>query len=327
MKFDLSRSVIPYMLTLFCFGLCYAAEVNSVEKTNVASLEQQKVNDSNESALPATSQPIIIWHWSSYYDDLEPLRLALSTGLITHVSIGMMSRRDSDYTKDLKVLSAIKMVKNSGAKLIWLHWLWPAYHIEQSRPEDLFDPNFYIQEIRFIRAEADKIGADFVAFDTEPYGNTPMFAYKKKEIILEAKDLQRLKATIKEVIDTVGKVDFILPEGWPGNLPPHDIIAELGTNRISSGVSYFNYKRIKSVKVPYEIFGVYVNTTRENKGYPELPFFLVSDIFDNSYLWSNKKGIFLYPRERNAEAVARELVKYARSLPAVKARQESATRN
>lgn len=327
MKFDLSRSVIPYMLTLFCFGLCYAAEVNSVKKTNVASLEQQKVNDSNESASPTTSQPIIIWHWSSYYDDLKPLRLALSTGLINHVSIGMMSRRDSDYTKNSKVLSAIKMVKDSGAKLIWLRWLWPAYGIEQSRPEDLFDPNFYIQEIRFIRAEADKISADFVAFDTEPYGNSPMSAYKKKEIILKAKDLQRLRSTIKKVIDTVGKVDFILPAGWRGNLLPHDIIAELGTNRISEGVYYFNYRRIKRVRVPYEIFGAYVNTTRENKRYPDLPYFLISDIFDNSYLWSSKKGIWLYPRERKAEAVARELVKYARNLPAVKTSQGPARKN
>ena len=49
--------------------------------------------------------------------------------------------------------------------------------------------------------------------------------------------------------------------------------------------------------------------------------------FDNSYLWSNKKGIFLYPRERNADAVARELVKYARNLPAAKAGREPAKRN
>jgi hypothetical protein len=240
----------------------------------------------------------------------------------------MMSGRDSDYTKDLKVLSAIKMVKNSGAKLIWLRWLWPAYHIEQSRPEDLFDPNFYIQEIRFIRAEADKIDADFVAFDTEAYGNSPLKRYlSATRMHLSSIELNKIQYAISEAISKTGQIDYILPAASLDKSHPYCILAQLGKNRISEHTYYNNEKNIRNIKYPYEIFGAYVNTTRENKSYPELPYFLISDIFDNSYLWSNKKGIWLYPSERNADAVARELVKYARNLPAAKAGREPAKRN
>ncbi|HUU41245.1 MAG TPA: hypothetical protein VMW42_09900, partial [Desulfatiglandales bacterium] len=85
---------------------------------------------------------------------------------------------------------------------------------------------------------------------------------------------------------------------------------------------YANYKRIKHIKVPYEIFGAYVNTTRENKNYPKLPYFTIAEIFDNSQLWSDKKGLFIYPLENKAELIAKDLVKYSRKLSFAKLSEE-----
>jgi len=304
----LAGGIVSFVLISACSG---DDDTRSPAKTG-----QEKV------AGGPKEEPIIIWHWGSYYDDLEPLKLALSTGLVNHVTIGTIHRKDKDFRKDLKVLKAIKIVKDSGVKLIWLRWLWPAYDVKESRAEDLFDPNFYIKEIRYLRAEANEIGADFVALDTEAYAYSPIQAYDKGEIILKAEDLRRLKAIIKKVIDAAGKVDFIFPAGTTGNIMPYGILSELGTNRVSEDTYYSNYEAIKKIKTPYEIFGAYLNTTRENKKHPHLPYFLVPEIFDNSYLWSDRKGLYLYPREGNAKAVAEELVKYARNLPAVRAEKK-----
>lgn len=279
-------------------------------------LAAQNIVEPNEKSTISKPQPIIIWHFSSFWDSLSSLETALSSGLITHVSIGgpLHRKDDGDPKKMQKALKAIKRCKIAGAKTIWIRWLWPGYSIDRTREEYLFDPNFYIQEINAIRAEGEKIGADFVAFDTEAYGKSPLSAYHKGQQIFKTKDRKRLKYVVEAAINEAGKVDFILPAGWKGNRMPYLILAQLGTNRISES-TYYNHERIKNIKTPYEIFGAYVNTTRENEHSKVLPYFLIHEIFDNSHLWSDKKGLWLYHGKGKAEALAQELVKYARSLP------------
>ncbi len=50
---------------------------------------------------------------------------------------------------------------------------------------------------------------------------------------------------------------------------------------------------------------------------PNAPYFLVSDVFEKSWLWSDKKGVFLYTDRKKALAVAKELLAYANKLPKV----------
>jgi hypothetical protein len=290
---------------MICTGSCKA---NMPKDPNMSSQTTSQVGPNRK--------PIIIWHYNSMRDELRTVQLVLSSGLITHVSIGgTLHRKDKDYKKNSRALEAIKIVKSFGAKVIWVRPLWPLYSVEESSPEDLFDPNYYIREITILRDEKKAVGADFVALDQEAYGYTPLKKYLRGRNTLTESQRKRLENVIEQVIKTTGKVDFILPAGIVFPLEPANILSRLGVNRISETTYYDNAALRARIQYPYEIFGVYLNTVKENKDIPNLPLYLVSEIFDKSQLWSNKKGLFLYPREHNALAVAKELVAYSKKLP------------
>lgn len=315
------------MILFFMFGVIIPVAVGiTIVATDCSDANRTEELDQAARVTGTTKAkkpPFIIWHYSGYRDKPESVEIALSSGLITHVNIqGALHRKDRYYKKNANILKTIQIAKNYGAKIIWSRWLWPGYTVEDSNAKDLFDVNFYIKEIEALREEAKTFGADFTGLDTEPYARSPMVAYKDNRITLKPEDRQSLKLLIKQVVNSVGTVDFIYPAGWFGNTMPCDIIAELGIFRVSEMTFYANYKRIKHIKVPYEIFGAYVNTTRENKNYPKLPYFTIAEIFDNSQLWSDKKGLFIYPLENKAELIAKDLVKYSRKLSFAKLSEE-----
>lgn len=290
-------------------GICHGN--NRAEDTNEA---EQKANVSQ----PA-QKPIIIWYHNISRDTPAATEIALSSGLVSHVMIKSMHRKDYDkeWRKMPKVVKAIEVVKRYKAKLIWNQSLWPLYGIEQSSKEDLFDPNYYIKEIQTFRSEGLTLGADFVAVDTEPYGYSPIKKYLKGGGKLTREQTERLKNVIKQVVKTVGTVDFVLPAGSMNESHPYNILSELGRYGIAENTYFSNLKVIKKIKYPYEIFGAYINTVPDRPGHPYSPYFTIQEIFEKSHLWSDKKGLFLYPKEHHALAVAKELLAYSKSLPDV----------
>jgi len=259
--------------------------------------------------------PIIIWYHHVYKDRPIALRTALYSGLITHAMIKDVHRKDIHYKNDADVLEALKIAKSFDVKLIWSRPLWPGYGIEQSSTEDLFDPNYYIQEIKILRAEANEVGVDFVALDTEAYAHAPVGKYLRHKHGLNTKQREKLKLTIGKVIKAVGKVDFVYPGGSIYSQHPANTLGRLGKYRISGYFYYGNEERRKSMRFPYHIVGIHVNTTRENKKHQQLPYYYVSEVFTQSHLWSGKKGVFIYPHDRKGLAIAKELVAYSRKLP------------
>jgi len=286
--------------------------------TNISRPEDNDKNPNNLKTAQAREKPMIIWFHSAYGNSLESLKTALSSGMISHVIVLYMHRKDRDWKANQKVRKAVEMVKNSDAKLIWCRDLWPYYAINDTKYEDLFNPLYYIQEIRHLRAEAKEMGADFVGLDTEPYGNSPMKLYLKGKdrIRLNYGKRQQIKLAIEKVVQEAGKIDFILPAGSGSTDHPHNIIANLGKIRIAESTYHANEEYIKKLQYPYEIFGVYLNTVKRNEQNPKAPFVLVREIFDERpYLWSNKKGLFLYTDRNRCLAVAKDLVAYAKTLP------------
>jgi hypothetical protein len=227
--------------------------------------------------------------------------------------ISYMHRADASWEKSDKVLQAIKMVKDSEAKLIWCRDLWPYYKNEGIKLSEFFDPDYYTKEILAIRSEAKKIGADFVCLDNEAYGNSIMKYYLKNSKKLTREELDKLRTAIEKTVATVGKVDFTMHAGWSSR-PCFALLAQLGNNRICEETYWFDEKRYKTIRYPYEIFGVYVNTVRENKQNPNQPYFLISDIFERSKLWADKKGLFLYSDGKNSLKVAKALCDYSKTL-------------
>lgn len=271
-----------------------------------------QVNDVNNT--PPVTKPMIIWYHGGSGYSLESLKTAISSGLITHAMVIYMHRADADWKTNANVRKAIEIVKKSDVKLIWGHSLWPLYANEAIKLSDFFDPNYYIQEIKALRSEAKKIGADFVCLDNEPYGNSLMKYYLKGRRKPTAKEREKLKAAIEQAVATVGKLDFTMHAGAIGR-PSFAILAQLAQNRICEQTYWFDEERYKTIKYPYEIFGVYVNTVRSRPEKPNAPYFLVSDVFERSWLWSDKKGVFLYADRKKALAVSRELLAYVNRLP------------
>jgi hypothetical protein len=195
-------------------------------------------------------------------------------------------------------------------KVIWSRSIWPNHIIDDVRLSDYFDPDYYINEIKILRKETEKLGADYTSLDMEPYAYCPMQKLWRNRFSLSPQQERLLTDAMDKVFAAVGQVDFIYPGGYVRSKHPANVFARLGKIRISTDTYYDNPDRLKLIKYPYDIFGLDVDTQRYNKHMPQLPFYLVSDIFERSELWSHKKGVFIYPNEHRALAVARALVEY-----------------
>ena len=310
------RKIVYYRLGcvfgvgIFLLAVCTICFANSNGQT-------QNV-DSNET-LPyeKKQQPIIIWFHNGVTDKPEALKIALSSGLVNHVIVKYMHPADRDWRKKKNVLEAIEIVKRSRAKLIWCRNAWPYENVQDARLSDFFDANYYIRQITNLRAEAAEMGADYVALDMEAYAYAPVGRYLKGKdrIFLSKAQWRQLEEAIDTAIEKAGKVDFIFPGGSVDETKPNGVLARLGKMRIAEETYWSNEERQKRITFPYEIFGAYLNTVREDKNHPGSWHFLVPEIFEKSELWSKKEGLFLYPKERRAMEVARELLAYSRTLP------------
>ncbi len=263
-----------------------------------------------ESTRPPVAQPAVIWFHSVSSNSLASLRQALSSRLINHVLMLYMHRNDADWRSSEKALAAIDMVKKSKAKLIWCRDLWPYYKIKAVQAEDLFDPNYYVTEVAHLRAEAAEIGADLVALDTEPYGDSPLKQYLKNKQAYTAGNFRSLTATLEHALKRLKKVDYILPAGSTARLHPYNLLSQLGVNRISETTYYNRSDRVARIKYPFEIYGTYVRPYRGNPEHARLPFYLVTDVFEQSQIWAHKKGVLLYTDGKHCEKTALALAQY-----------------
>ena len=300
------------LLLVFFFTLIITTDVF------LADVNQEAADDAN--SVQPGEKPIIIWYHSGEQESTLSLKTALASGLITHVVVKYRSPADGPWYAERKVREAIEVVKNSDAKLIWGRDLWSRWVVKDAKVEDLFDPQYHIKQIQSLRAEAREIGADFVFLDTEPYGNSPMrpFMISSKRVFLTNEQHKKLKAVVESVVRKTGKVDFIAPAGWwgyPGHNHPSDVLANLGKIRIAENTYYDNPRQRNAIEYPYEIFGAYLKTTKKNEKSPHNPFFLVSEIFESSDLWSNKKGLYLYTTTKDSLAVAEALLDYSKTIP------------
>ena len=263
-----------------------------------------------ESTRPPVAQPAVIWFHSVSSNSLESLRQALSSQLINHVLMLYMHRNDADWRSSEKALAAIDLVKESKAKLIWCRDLWPYYKLKDVQAEDLFDPNYYVTEVKQLRTEAEEMGADLVALDTEPYGDSPLKKYIKNKQAYTAGNFRTLTTTIESALKRLDKVDYVLPAGSTARLHPYNLLSQLGVNRISETTYYNRSDRVARIKYPFEIYGAYVRPYRRNPEHTLLPFYLVTDVFEQSQIWAHKRGVMLYTDGKHCERTALALGQY-----------------
>lgn len=259
-----------------------------------------------------TPRSTVIWSFVGSRDESESLATALRSQLITHVAIFAGNRFTSDALDSTHTVEAIAIAKEAGVKLILVRNIW------RSKPDPdyglsvLTDVDFYVREMELLREEANRVGADYVAFDTEAYGITSLSEYFRMPGGFVEEDFDAVVGTINQVIGLTGQVDFVLPAGSNKNFHPYRAIAGLGKQRISEHTYYDNEEITDSITYPFEIAGMYVNVTKENKNRHWLAYYLPEEVFgDKAHIWKQRNGLMIWPREYYAAEVARELVIFA----------------
>jgi len=260
--------------------------------------------------------PAIIWFHPVKSNSIQSLRVALSSRLPNHVMISYMHRRDADWQKSREAMEAIEVVRQSGARLIWCRDLWPYYKNKGIGEGVLADPNYYVQEIRSLRAEGQAMKADCVALDVEPYGHSPLKSLFKSGLKLSRRDLNAMAQAIQAAIQEVGQVEFVLPAGSLQKDHPYNLLSSLGTRRISESTYYQDSGTVRPVPYPFEIFGAHVSPRKWSFASSGRSCFMAEDLFNRSQIWSSKQGLFLYSSGPDSLKVAKALQDYTQDLVA-----------
>lgn len=277
--------------------------------------------------VEAPNSPMIIW-FHPVETDPEILRLALSSGVFSHLMLTWLHEYDRPYSlayplskKGLRNLQkALRLCKEKEVEVIWTRWLYPGYnHIKfPFISEDIFEATYYVQRVRNIRKEARLMGVDLVALDTEPYGASSLKPMRMGRYELSEAKFGALRNAIKAAIKAEGRVDFVLPAPRVGQR--HLYTATSGLGRLVIGEHTYRDvpRRRNDRRRPYDIFGAYVSIRKEDPNYPKMPYFTPREILERQDLWAHKKGLFIFPGvgRKNVEAVALEFskMKYIRPV-------------
>lgn len=271
------------------------------------------IPDANVLAEPPVEQPSIIWFHSVSSSDPESLRVALSSGIVSHVMLLYMHRNDASIEDD-KVKAAVKMIRDYGAKLIWCRDLWPYYANKSCDADQIYDGNYYVHEIFHLRQEVESLKADAMAFDCEPYGDSVFKPVFKDADARALVDLARMNDAVQDAVSKIGQVDYVLPAGSTTAAHPLNVTRTLGKIRISESTYYNSPTRLQRVKYPYEIFGAYLRRTADNPADSRLPFYTPEALFDYSEVWSEKQGVLLYTDGPHSLDAAKSLFEYTEKI-------------
>ena len=292
------------VLCLAAIGMAFLLAANSTcAKRGVQ--EPNTAVDTSPVAL-SSARPMIIW-WGSLYRSPEILRLVLSSGVFSHaVLVERSDFQRPNYLTQPNFKKAFEICRQNNVKVIWTRWLYSSQPVRAISTADLFTTEYYVERIRRIKAEARRMGADLVAFDAEPYSDSPAMQFKSRN--LTASEARRLETAIKSAVKIAGPVDLVIPEGTP-RYHPHLYEATRAIGRlVMSTQTYYDRKPLKGQR-PYDIFGAAVSVSKKNARFPRLPLYRPREILERQDLWAHKKGLFIYPydlKDAEVESVARD---------------------
>lgn len=255
----------------------------------------------------------IIWFHSAAGWSDESLRLALASGRVTHVVVKGMHRADMSVN-DPHVVSAIEIVRQSDAQLIWCRNLWPYENQTDVQQSDFFTAEYYERELEQLGIEADLIGVDLTAFDPEPYGSSVMKPLIKGGgglVPLSEIQKQQLIEAVAGALDVYPPADYTLVAGTNLADNAYNFLNKLGQIKISQSTYYLNEWRIAHLTYHYDIFGAHLRTDPYRAGHPESPYFTIETLFERSDLYAEKDGLFLFASRLDALSVAQDLFDYS----------------
>jgi len=259
-----------------------------------------------------SDRPMIIW-FHDIETGTEALRLALSSGIFSHVLLEGVSELDKpDYFVKPKFREALRVLhKYKNVKFIWCRWLYPGHKFDHFKLKDAFEVEYYTKTIRCLKQERKLLEADLIAFDAEPYVKCPLKTFPNRRI--SESQFNMMRNTIMAAVEAEGKVDFVLPAPFifPGHLKHlYAATSEVGETVIAEH-TYRDVPKMRNDKRrPYDVFGAYVSMSKEDLKNPKKPYFTPREILERQELWSHKRGLFIYPgNAENAISVALEFSK------------------
>jgi hypothetical protein len=216
--------------------------------------------------------------------------------------------------KDQKiVMEAISVCKSHKIKIIWSRTLWPTYEVKGFKESQMTDPNYYKVFISKVRTEAQSLGAEYTAVDTEPYGYFPF--QKMFGNVLGKERFEAMQKAVDNATQKEGKFDFVLPVGGALKNLMYDAVIGLGKIKIAEHTYFDIPAKIHDNRRPYDVLGAYISIRKTNKAVPEAPYFTVQEILERQDLWRDRTGLMLYPKEDEIEAIADQLSQIKTIVP------------
>lgn len=320
MKTTMTKSVIGVcaglaLLTAFVF--CVAET-----RRNNSNYEPGQDPNKTNSTVTVPAQPVIIWY-HNVSKDPHILRVALSGGVFTHVMLSAVHYDDiPDYfsRSDCEFQELLKICKQANVKIIWNRWAWPGYNFKNFTWDDIFNPAYYVKEIRHIKKEAQQIGAHFTCLDFEPYGKSLVRPLRRRN--MTEKEYSQLIQAVEIAVKEAGQIDYIMPAAFP--YPRHtrferDMyrpVQKLGKFSIAEHTYYNHPGRLHCKDNIFDVFGAYCSKDPYRSESPNSPYFTPREILERQDLWAHKKGLFIYPGGgKNALETALEFSKIRRLRP------------
>jgi hypothetical protein len=231
--------------------------------------------------------------------------VALRSGRITHVAIfaGYRGNPHSDTIDAPDVREAIDIAKEHAASIILFRLLFDPSGAPIS---NLTDSDYMADQIRSLRAEADRLGILYVGLETEAYGK-PLAGYMRGSSF-SGPDFDACVQAVRRATDQVGRVDYVTPAGSYEKHHPYLALVELANHsgRISQTTYWDRPKVIEDIEYRYDVAGMFLSVAKRNEVVPSKPYFTARDVFERTEVHGSA-GVFIWTEGNDLE-VARAMV-------------------
>lgn len=206
-----------------------------------------------------------IWYHNGSKHGMEELREVVKLSRVTHVFLWALHPHD---VRSSHWQEHVKLCKDNKIKVVWCRSLFAMYGGTLgplNEIKDMWSIKYLVNALRTVQAEAKQIGADYTAFELEPYANSPLKPIFFGETKLTRWQWLRMRFARWIACRLAGHVDFVLPAGT--NVPRHPYSVYRLLCRKGGKITWHTYwEDPPSVYYDYDIPAYYFDIEKGDKG-------------------------------------------------------------